>query len=211
AFQTHPKYPKVSWTTTLCFDQNIKPVVLCKVKKMTAKAQIRIKTIGFDSSKTNRTTTVEKIYKTNFNIKGEVKMAPTFLAALGLETTISGDYGVEQSIKVTTVEGVKPGYSATYVSAFVDLQIKLDDLSLAGFTDDYKSCVPDKYVLKGTVTNSYVIGEQRAWLDCNATKETPKASKRQDATTVEGEPSMEEVCYGLSAAGTFEPEECFTN
>ncbi|KAF9581109.1 hypothetical protein BGW38_001994 [Lunasporangiospora selenospora] len=210
-----PSYPMVKWVTTVCLQPRKKPTgvafELCKVKKMTAKAQIRVKTIGFDSSKTDRSTTVDKIFKANFNIKGEVKMAPSFLKALGLETTVSGDYGTEKSIQVTTVEGVKAGYSATYVSAFVDLQITMEQLSMSGFTEDYKSCVPDKYVLEGPVINSYVIGEQRAWLDCNAVKETPKASKRQDATTVEGEPIMEEVCYGLSAAGTFEPEECFTN
>ncbi|OAQ26843.1 hypothetical protein K457DRAFT_21840 [Linnemannia elongata AG-77] len=112
-----PGYPLVTWATTICPVPGVPPhgkdFALCKVTNLVSKAQIRIKKIAFDNSKTDRTTTTETFVKTNFNIKGEIKMAPTFLKALGLEATVSGDYGSEQSIKVTTVQGVKAGYSAT--------------------------------------------------------------------------------------------------
>ncbi|KAH7039136.1 hypothetical protein BKA57DRAFT_539423 [Linnemannia elongata] len=113
-----PSGPVAEWRDLICpvpgapFDGKSFPT--CKVRNLVIKAQLRVEQLGFDNSKTDRTETVDKTFTTNFVIKGEVTMAPTFFKVFGLEATASGEYSKQAIVRTTTVKGVKAGYSATF-------------------------------------------------------------------------------------------------
>ncbi|KAK5820693.1 hypothetical protein F5H01DRAFT_339096 [Linnemannia elongata] len=212
-----PSGPVAEWRDLICpvpgapFDGKSFPT--CKVRNLVIKAQLRVEQLGFDNSKTDRTETVDKTFTTNFVIKGEVTMAPTFFKVFGLEATASGEYSKQAIIKTTTVKGVKAGYSATYVSAFVDLRVTMDYISLSQYlidkTAQTRTCIPDKFELKAPVTNDFVVGEQKAWLNCTAVKE--EAPKEGGVTKRQEQTPTQRTCYGITATEELVEEPCFTD
>ncbi|KAF9585303.1 hypothetical protein BGW38_002973 [Lunasporangiospora selenospora] len=113
-------------------------VQACTVQKLNARAQLQIKTISYDNSETDRTSTTEKSYKVDSGIHGEVKMSGALFKAINLEASISRDYSSETMVKVT-----------------------MDKVAVSRFENGTKTCTKDNYVSPNVVMDDYVPKEDK--------------------------------------------------